>query len=107
MTLSVAAILQLRRPRVLRGMLPYGVRTFLKQASRLTSDHLPSALILAQFGIRKRTADYADITDTHRFGQLSLIRFNPRNPRLKFILNVDRLAPTAFGCLGSERGIVP
>jgi hypothetical protein len=41
-TLSVAAILQLRRPRVLRGMLPYGVRTFLQQASRLTSDHLPS-----------------------------------------------------------------
>jgi hypothetical protein len=44
-TLSVTAILQLRRPRVLRGMSPYGVRTFLQQASRLTSDHLPSRLI--------------------------------------------------------------
>src|SRR5205085_11212599 len=30
-TLSVTAILQLRRPRVLRGMLPYGVRTFLQR----------------------------------------------------------------------------
>jgi hypothetical protein len=30
-TLSVTAILQLRRPRVLRGMLPYGVRTFLSR----------------------------------------------------------------------------
>jgi hypothetical protein len=28
-TLSVAAILQPRRPRFLRGMLPFGVRTFL------------------------------------------------------------------------------
>jgi hypothetical protein len=28
-TLSVAAIFQSRRPHVLRGMLPYGVRTFL------------------------------------------------------------------------------
>jgi hypothetical protein len=39
-TLSVTAILQLRRPRVLRGMLPYGVRTFLSEFLR--SDHLPS-----------------------------------------------------------------
>src|SRR6266702_2664113 len=31
-TLSIAAILQVRRPRLLRGMLPYGVRTFLQQA---------------------------------------------------------------------------
>src|SRR6266480_2478830 len=43
-TLSVAAILQPRRPRFLRGMLPYGVRTFLQQALPLTSDHLPSPL---------------------------------------------------------------
>src|ERR1700745_231522 len=41
-TLSVTAILPLRRPRVLRGMSPYGVRTFLQRALRLTSDHLPS-----------------------------------------------------------------
>src|SRR5712692_8251830 len=41
-TLSVTALLRTRRPRVLRGMSPYGVRTFLQQASRLTSDHLPS-----------------------------------------------------------------
>jgi len=33
-TLSVAAILQLRRPRILRGMLPYGVRTFLQRAAK-------------------------------------------------------------------------
>ena len=39
-TLSVTAILQLRRPRVFRGMLPYGVRTFLSEFLR--SDHLPS-----------------------------------------------------------------
>src|SRR5256885_12830154 len=31
-TLSVTAILQLRCPRILRGMSPYGVRTFLQQA---------------------------------------------------------------------------
>src|SRR5438046_10370885 len=49
-TLSVTAILQLRRPRVLRGMSPYGVRTFLQQASRLTSDHLPSMIMLSQSG---------------------------------------------------------
>src|ERR1700736_2807421 len=41
-TLSVAAIFQLLRPRVLRGMPPYGVRTFLQQTLRFTSDHLPS-----------------------------------------------------------------
>ena len=39
-TLSVTAISQLRRPRVFRGMLPYGVRTFLSELLR--SDHLPS-----------------------------------------------------------------
>jgi hypothetical protein len=47
-TLSVIAVFQLRRPRVLRGMPPYGVRTFLQQAKRLTSDHLPSANNLSQ-----------------------------------------------------------
>src|ERR1041385_5423734 len=41
-TLSVNARLRERRPRILRGMLPCGVRTFLRQAWRLTSDHLPS-----------------------------------------------------------------
>jgi len=30
-TLSVTAIFQPRRPRILRGMLPYGVRTFLQR----------------------------------------------------------------------------
>ena len=34
-----------RRPRILRGMLPYGVRTFLWRILRLTSDRLPSILI--------------------------------------------------------------
>jgi hypothetical protein len=47
-TLSVTAIFQPRRPRFLRGMSPYGVRTFLQQALPLTSDHLPSAVNLAQ-----------------------------------------------------------
>src|SRR5438552_8168047 len=42
-TLSVDARLGERRPRVLRGMLPYGVRTFLWRTLLLTSDHLPSA----------------------------------------------------------------
>src|SRR3954447_9340409 len=41
-TLSVSARLGERRPRVLRGMLPYGVRTFLSRASPRVSDHLPS-----------------------------------------------------------------
>src|SRR3954463_12710312 len=39
-TLSVDARLGERRPRVLRGTLPYGVRTFLSELLR--SDHLPS-----------------------------------------------------------------
>lgn len=39
-TLSVSARLGERRPRVFRGMLPYGVRTFLSESLR--SDHLPS-----------------------------------------------------------------
>src|SRR6476620_7118906 len=39
-TLSVNARLGERCPRVLRGMLPYGVRTFLSELLR--SDHLPS-----------------------------------------------------------------
>jgi hypothetical protein len=41
-TLSVAVPFREPRPRFLRGMLPFGVRTFLWPASRLTSDHLPS-----------------------------------------------------------------
>src|SRR3954452_10161765 len=41
-TLSVIIVLQRRRPHLLRGMLPNGVRTFLCSASRLTSDRLPS-----------------------------------------------------------------
>src|SRR2546423_15361882 len=39
-TLSVNLDLRLGCPRVLRGMLPYGVRTFLSELLR--SDHLPS-----------------------------------------------------------------
>jgi hypothetical protein len=58
-TLSVTAILQLRRPRILRGMLPYGVRTFLWRILRFTSDHLPSARNLSQTRSKKRTADYS------------------------------------------------
>jgi hypothetical protein len=55
-TLSVTAILQPRRPRFLRGMLPYGVRTFLQRILRFTSDHLPSARNLAQLSV-PRTKD--------------------------------------------------
>ena len=53
-TLSVNARFRERRPRILRGMLPYGVRTFLQRIPprrRLTSDHLPSAGILAHSGL--------------------------------------------------------
>src|SRR5438046_4620529 len=32
-TLSIAAVFQLQLPRILRGMAPYGVRTFLQQAT--------------------------------------------------------------------------
>src|SRR5205085_7995176 len=46
-TLSVTAILGLRRPRVFRGMLPYGVRTFL--SGLLQSDHLPSRSLYHSF----------------------------------------------------------
>ncbi len=41
-TLSVTAIFQLRCPRVLRGMPPYGVRTFLQQPRKLSG---PPAII--------------------------------------------------------------
>jgi hypothetical protein len=43
-TLSVNARFHERCPRILRGMLPYGVRTFLQRISRFTSDHLPSVV---------------------------------------------------------------
>src|SRR5712691_6003337 len=61
-TLSVTAILQLRRPRFLRGMLPYGVRTFLQRTLRFTSDHLPSARNLARFRAKKREPRITRIT---------------------------------------------
>src|SRR5213079_3075603 len=50
-TLSIAAVFQLQLPRILRGMAPYGVRTFLQQNpanAGLTSDHLPSVTNLSQ-----------------------------------------------------------
>src|SRR5205823_11508414 len=59
-TLSVTAILQLRRPRILRGMSPYGVRTFLQRAARGSP-----AIICHRRAIyhnqleRKETGDYA------------------------------------------------
>src|SRR5438067_12384685 len=46
-TLSVNVHFRERRPRIVRGMLPYGVRTFLQQVAAnagLTSDHLPSLI---------------------------------------------------------------
>src|SRR5438128_5755635 len=50
-TLSINIRFRERCPRVVRGMLPYGVRTFLQQVAAnagLTSDHLPSAINLPQ-----------------------------------------------------------
>jgi hypothetical protein len=43
-TLSVVAIFQLRRPRILRGMLPYGVRTFLQQIPSIGTHRRSSAI---------------------------------------------------------------
>src|SRR5438132_12563005 len=53
-TLSVNARFRECCPRILRGMLPYGVRTFLQRTLRFTSDHLPSADKLAQWKPKKR-----------------------------------------------------
>src|SRR2546423_10348281 len=50
-TLSVNARLGERCPRVLRGMLPDGVRTFLYESLR--SDHLPSSAIYHRTPCRK------------------------------------------------------
>jgi hypothetical protein len=53
-TLSVTALLQARRPRVLRGMLPYGVRTFLWR--RISPRQRSSAIgadVTTFFGARK------------------------------------------------------
>jgi hypothetical protein len=47
-TLSVTPTSRSKRPRVLRGMPPYGVRTFLQRISRFTSDHLPSNNMVTQ-----------------------------------------------------------
>src|SRR5437773_1734660 len=49
-TLSVTALLQTQCPRLLRGMLPYGVRTFLWRTLRCTSDHLPSPELITKIG---------------------------------------------------------
>ena len=59
-TLSVNPDLRLACPRVLRGMLPYGVRTFLSELLR--SDHLPSR------GIYHNGSNFAAKPFDHRFG---------------------------------------
>ena len=56
-TLSVNVRFRECCPRILRGMLPYGVRTFLQQALRLTSDHLPSTRSLTQRPEKKTAAN--------------------------------------------------
>jgi hypothetical protein len=76
-TLSVAAVLQLRRPRFLRGMLPYGVRTFLQRIFRLTSDHLPSTTNLPH-SPQNKTANNANGTGYEKFGDF--LEY-PRNER--------------------------
>src|SRR5260370_5580122 len=43
-TLSVTAVFQPRRPRVLRGMPPYGVRTFLQQVPQHGTRQRSSAI---------------------------------------------------------------
>src|SRR5258707_14744827 len=43
-TLSVTAVFQLKRPRVLRGMPPYGVRTFLQQVPQHGTRQRSSAI---------------------------------------------------------------
>src|SRR6266700_7232360 len=53
-TLSVTAIFQPRRPRFLRGMLPYGVRTFLQQATAAHQRSSAIALNLSQLRKKKR-----------------------------------------------------
>jgi len=50
-TLSVSAIFQLRRPRILRGMLPYGVRTFLQRTSAVHQRSSAIDRILAYSGL--------------------------------------------------------
>ena len=52
-TLSVTALLQTQCPRLLRGMLPYGVRTFLWRTLLLSSDHLPSRGTYHRLGKQK------------------------------------------------------
>jgi hypothetical protein len=55
-TLSVYPDFHRGRPRVLRGMLPFGVRTFLQQTpkvSAFTSDHLPSSVFYHSTSKRK------------------------------------------------------
>jgi hypothetical protein len=52
-TLSVVAIFQLRRPRILRGMLPYGVRTFLQQIPSIGTHQRSSAIGKEYITIRK------------------------------------------------------
>ena len=53
-TLSVNVRFRERCPRILRGMPPYGVRTFLQRILRFTSDHLPSEGNLSQPARKKR-----------------------------------------------------
>ena len=62
MTLSVAAILEPRRPRILRGMLPYGVRTFLWPAKAARQRSSAIMINLSQLNTRE-TVDFADDTD--------------------------------------------
>src|SRR5438034_1397480 len=59
-TLSVNSGLGRNCPRVLRGMLPYGVRTFLSESLR--SDHLPSR------GSYHGSANFAAKPFDHRLG---------------------------------------
>jgi hypothetical protein len=63
-TLSVTAVFQLWCPRVLRGMPPYGVRTFLQQAKKAhqRSSAIGKYLITASQE-EKRAADYTDTGD--------------------------------------------
>src|SRR5256886_13826264 len=74
-TLSVNARFRECCPRILRGMLPYGVRTFLQRTLRFTSDHLPSAQNVARFITKKREPRITRITQIQSKTILIILSF--------------------------------
>lgn len=79
-TLSVTPLLQAWFPRFLRGMLPYGVRTFLSEFLR--SDHLPSVGILAQDGSLETNGTDSHPGDEDQPGDKRQLQAEPKTFRL-------------------------